>query len=156
MPLADLTAQLRIDLADPESKQFTDEVLGRCVQKGVFTLARDLDIPLGLVNGEPSPEPEGETRELLLILGQIHACQLMRAATANAFSFSSGDKRVDKSGQSANWAKLESDLQATYRARLAALRPDVASTENYMITPDVQPVIYEQGKWYHHHHAHRT
>jgi hypothetical protein len=78
----------------------------------------------------------------------------MRAATANAFSFSSGDKRVDKSGQAANWAKLESDLQATYRARLAALRPEMAEKENYIITPDLRPVICEQGRWRHHHHEH--
>lgn len=155
MALPDLIEALRVDLADPQGDLFTDDVLGRCLLRSVFPLARDLGEPFAIVGNEVVPEPQGEARELLLLLGQISACQVMRAATANAFSFSSGDKRVDKSSQSANWAKLENDLQATYRARLAALRPDVAASENYIITPDLQPVICEQGKWHHrHHHQH--
>lgn len=145
MPLADLITALRTDLADPQGDLFTDDMLGRCLLRSVFTLSRDMGDSISIVNGEIVPDPLDETRELLLLLGQIGACQVMRAATANAFSFSSGDKRVDKSSQAANWAKLENDLQATYRARLAALRPATATGENYIITPDLQPVIYEQG-----------
>jgi hypothetical protein len=145
--LADLVATLRTDLSDPGGDLFTDEVLGRCILKGVYRLARDLDITLSVVDGEVSPEPEGETRELLLILGQIHACQVMRAATANAFSFSSGDKRVDKSKQPEHWAKLEEDLKAVYKQRLGEIKPGAsASPEDYIISPsDLKPVIYEQG-----------
>jgi hypothetical protein len=154
VPLADLISSLRVDLADPQGDLFTGDVLGRCLLRSVFPLARDLGEPFAIVGGEIEPEPQGETRELLLLLAQIGACQVMRAATANAFSFTSGDKQVNKSGQSANWAKLESDLEAMYRARLAALRPDVAASENYIITPDLQPVICEQGRWHHRHHHH--
>jgi hypothetical protein len=145
--LADLVATLRTDLSDPGGDLFTDEVLGRCILKGVYRLARDLDITLSVVDGEVSPEPEGETRELLLLLGQIHACQVMRAATANAFSFSSGDKRVDKSKQPEHWAKLEEDLKAVYKQRLGEIKPGAsASPEDYIISPsDLKPVIYEQG-----------
>ncbi len=147
MALADLVATLRTDLSDPGGDLFTDEVLGRCILKGVYRLARDLDITLSVVDGEVSPEPEGETRELLLLLGQIHACQVMRAATANAFSFSSGDKRVDKSKQPEHWAKLEEDLKAVYKQRLGEIKPGAsASPEDYIISPsDLKPVIYEQG-----------
>ena len=147
MALADLVATLRTDLSDPGGDLFTDEVLGRCILKGVYRLARDLDITLSVVDGEVSPEPEGETRELLLILGQIHACQVMRAATANAFSFSSGDKRVDKSKQPEHWAKFEEDLKALYKQRLGEIKPGAsASPEDYIISPsDLKPVIYEQG-----------
>jgi len=145
--LADLVATLRTDLSDPGGDLFTDEVLGRCILKGVYRLARDLDITLSVVDGEVSPEPEGETRELLLLLGQIHACQVMRAATANAFSFSSGDKRVDKSKQPEHWAKLEEDLKAVYKQRLGEIKPGAsASPEDYIISPSaLKPVIYEQG-----------
>jgi len=145
--LADLVATLRTDLSDPGGDLFTGEVLGRCILKGVYRLARDLDITLSVVDGEVSPEPEGETRELLLLLGQIHACQVMRAATANAFSFSSGDKRVDKSKQPEHWAKLEEDLKAVYKQRLGEIKPGAsASPEDYIISPsDLKPVIYEQG-----------
>lgn len=147
MALTDLVATLRTDLSDPGGDLFTDEVLGRCILKGVYRLARDLDITLSVVDGEVSPEPEDETRELLLLLGQIHACQVMRAATANAFSFSSGDKRVDKSKQPEHWAKLEEDLKAVYKQRLGEIKPGAsASPEDYIISPsDLKPVIYEQG-----------
>ena len=143
MALADLVATLRTDLSDPGGDLFTDEVLGRCILKGVYRLARDLDITLSVVDGEVSPEPEGETRELLLLLGQIHACQVMRAATANAFSFSSGDKTK----QPEHWAKLEEDLKAVYKQRLGEIKPGAsASPEDYIISPsDLKPVIYEQG-----------
>jgi len=97
--LTDFVATLRTDLSDPDGELFTDEVLQRCILKGVHRLARDLETSLSIANGEVVPEPEGETLELLLLLGQIHACQVMRATTANAFSFSSGDKRVDKTKQ---------------------------------------------------------
>jgi len=106
MPLADLVSTLRQDLADPEKTLFADEVLARCLLKGAFRLGRDLRITLAVTGGEITPEPEGETRELLLLLGQINACQIMRAATANAFSFSSGDKSVNKTGQPKQWADL--------------------------------------------------
>ena len=71
----------------------------------------------------------------------------MRSATANAFSFSSGDKRVDKSKQPEHWAKLEVDLLDEYRKRLAALQPGTEVNEDgYIITPGgLTPVIYEQG-----------
>ena len=147
MAIADLVATLRTDLADPESALFSDEVLQRCIHKGVYRLARDLEISLSVVNGEVVPEPEGDTRELLLVLGQIHACQVMRATTANAFSFSSGDKRVDKTKQPEHWAKLEEDLKAVYKQRLGDIKPGAAaSPEDYIITPGgLAPVIYEQG-----------
>lgn len=147
MALTDFVATLRTDLSDPDGELFTDEVLQRCILKGVHRLVRDLEISLSVVNGEVVPEPEGETLELLLLLGQIHACQVMRATTANAFSFSSGDKRVDKTKQPEHWARLEEDLKAVYKQRLGDIKPGAAaSPEDYIITPGgLAPVIYEQG-----------
>ena len=71
----------------------------------------------------------------------------MRSATANAFSFSSGDKQVDKTGQPGHWAKLEADLLADYRQRIAELLPNAQiDPESYILTPSgLTPVIYEQG-----------
>ena len=143
---ADLVATLRLDLSDPDGALFTDEALTRCLHKGVYRLARDLDTPLSVVDGEIDPEPEGDTRELLLLLAQIHACQFMRAKTANAFAFSSGDKRVDKTSQPEHWAKLEGDLKALYKQHLSRVRPGAASSlEDTIVSPDLKPVIYEQG-----------
>jgi hypothetical protein len=146
--LADLIAELRVDLADPNAELFSNEVLGRCIMKGVYQVARDLEVSLAIASGEISPEPQGETLEMLLILGQIHACQIMRAATANAFSFSSGDKSVDKTKQPEHWATLEADLQALYKQRLGEIKPGATtSPEDYIITPGgLAPLIFEQGK----------
>ena len=146
MPLVELVSILRQDLADTENTLFTDEVLARCLQKGAFRLARDLKVELTVVDGEIVPEPEGEPRELLLILGQINACQVMRAATANSFSFSSGDKSVNKTSQPKQWADLEEALLADYRRRVALFLGTVAPDEQYVITPQFRPVIYEQGR----------
>ena len=83
---------------------------------------------------------------MLLLLGQVHACQYMRASTANVFIFSSGDKRVDKTKQPEHWAKLEGDLMAQYRLSLSEARPGAAtSPDDYILSPGLTPVIYEQG-----------
>ena len=142
MALVDLIQTLRTDLADPQGGLFSDQALGRCLLRSVFALSRDLGQPFAIASGEIAPEPTGEARELLLLLGRIGACQAMRAATASAFSFTSGDKRVDKTGQSSNWAKLEADLIEQYKARLAEANPSAAiATDDYFITPDLRPVI---------------
>lgn len=146
MLLTDLISDLRIDLSDPDASLFNENTLERCVRKAVYKFSRDAKLTLTISGDNISPDPEGESRELLLLLGQIHACQVMRSATANAFSFSSGDKKVDKSKQPEHWAKLELDLQSEYDRRLEALNPDVQiNDDNYMITPGLKPVIYEQG-----------
>jgi len=144
--LSDLLASLRTDLGDEAGDLFQDATLTRCILKSVFRLSRDLSLEITVTNGEIVPEPVGENRELLLLLARINACQVMRTATANAFSFSSGDKRVDKSKQPEHWAKLESDLSAQYKSRLAELKPNAALAEDdYFVTPQLSPVIFEQG-----------
>jgi hypothetical protein len=147
MPLADMVAALRTDLADPGSERFGDTVLQRCILKSVFPVGRDAGVSLTIVSGEISPEPTGEVLELLLLQAQIAACQFMRAATANAFSFSSGDKKVDKTSQPEHWAKLEVDLTTAYKARVKALSPGstAAGDDSILTPPALVPVIYEQG-----------
>ena len=143
---------LRTDLADPNRETFTDEVLTRCILKSVSPVRRDLGVEMSVTGGEITPEPQGDILELLLLQAQIEACRLMRIATANTFSFSSGDKRVDKTSQPQNWTKLESDLTATYHERLREIKPDAAIDDGYIFTPKpLRPVIFEQGR---HHHCH--
>jgi hypothetical protein len=146
--LTDLIADLRLDLSDLGASLFEDPTLERCVRKAVFRVGRDLQVDYSIISGDISPAPDDDARELFQILAQVHACQVMRAATANAFSFSSGDKRVDKTGQPGHWAKLEADLMADYRERLGQLRPETqVDEESYIITPaNLSPLIYEQGK----------
>ena len=145
MPVSDLISLLRTDLADPGAERFSDEVLKRCILKSAFPVGRDTGTQMSVSGGEITPEPQGEMLELLILQAQIAACQFMRAATANAFSFSSGDKRVDKTSQPEHWAKLESDLTTTYHQRLAEIRPE-SIADDYIITPKgLAPIAYEQG-----------
>ncbi len=149
--LSDLVSLLRTDLADPNAERFTDEVLERCVLKSSFPVGRDVSVKMTVSGGEIVPEPQGEVLELLILQARIAACQFMRAATANAFSFSSGDKRVDKTSQPEHWAKLESDLTTTYHERLREMKPGAVIDDGYVFTPQpLRPVIYEQGR----HHCH--
>jgi len=145
--LSDLVANLRTDLGDAAGDLFPEATLTRCLQKSVFRLARDLGVEWALLNGEIQPEPVGENRELLLLLARIQACQVMRTATAGAFSFTSGDKSVDKTKQPEQWAKLENDLWAQYRERLAEIKPEASLAEDdYFVTPQLSPLLFEQGK----------
>ena len=148
MRLADLISDLRLDLSDPDASLFSLPTLERCVRKAVYRVSHDLKLSLNIISEELSPDPGNEVKELLLILSHIHACQVMRSATANAFSFSSGDKKVDKTKQPEHWAKLEGDLTEDYKRQLAALSPSIEVDEEfYIITPSTPiPVIYEQGK----------
>ncbi len=145
MALSSLGATRRTDLADPGADRFSDEVLKRCILRSAFPVGRDTGTQMTVIGGEISPDPQGEVLEILLLQAQIAACQFMRAATANAFSFSSGDKRVDKTSQPEHWAKLESDLTATYRQRLHEIRPETGQGD-YILTPrELRPIAYEQG-----------
>lgn len=145
--LTDTIADLRLDLSDSEEILFDDQTLNRCIKKAVFRVGQDLDMDLRIWRDRIVPSLEDDVYELILILAQVHGCQVMRSATANAFSFASGDKRVDRTKQPEHWAKLEADLLAGYQKRLAVLRPEVeVNEESYFITPTgLAPVIYEQG-----------
>ena len=147
MATSDLLALLRTDLGDEDAALFDETTLTRCLHRAAFVLGRDLDTAFAIQAGEIVPAPEGAAQELLLLLARIHACEVMRSRTANAFAFSSGDKRVDKSRQPEQWAKLEADLRDQYRSRLKEVKPEAAVAEdNYFVHPGhIVPVVYEQG-----------
>ena len=145
MAVSDLISILRTDLADPGAERFSNEVLTRCILKSAFPVGRDLGDQMNISGGQIIPEPQGEELDMLLLWARIEACRYMRAATASVFSFSSGDKRVDKTSQPEHWAKLETDLTAAYRQRLHEIRPE-AGQDDYILTPKgLRPIAYEQG-----------
>lgn len=145
MAASDLVSILRTDLADPSAERFSDEVLTRCILKSAFPVGRDTGTQMTVSGGEIVPEPSGEMLDMLLLWARIEACRYMRAATASAFSFSSGDKRVDKTSQPEHWAKLETDLTATYRQRLLEIRPETGQGDYIMTPRELKPIAYEQG-----------
>ena len=148
MRVANLVADLQVDLADPDHGLFTQAALERFVSKAVLFVGRDLDRAFQIDAGAITPEPGADTRELFLILAQIHACQFMRARTATVIDVSSGDKSVDRSRTPVEWANLEKDLRTHYQQRLVAARPAPSSPGDDcgLITPSLGTVIYEQGR----------
>jgi hypothetical protein len=69
-------------------------------------------------------------------------CSYLRAQSASRVSFSSGDKKMDRSKEAGTWAALEKDLAAEYKARVARLNPAADET---LLTFDVAPRKYERA-----------
>lgn len=147
MMLSELIHNLRLDLGDQSGSLFEDAQLERSLRRGLVQINGELDTSYQWVDNSVSPSMTATASELLLLLAQINACVMMRSKTANAFSFSSGDKRVDKTKQPEHWAKLAADLTTEYKLRLKQLKPDMGTgTDDYLIRPTgLYPVIYEQG-----------
>ncbi len=146
MLLADLVSALRVDLGDPGGVLLDAAALERAIRRGTYQVARDLTLTLTVVGGEIVPEPSPDAADLLSLFAMICACQMMRARTANAFSFSSGDKRVDKTQQPEHWAKLEADLLALYRRRLGEITGGSDAGDDVILRPKgLSPLVYERG-----------
>ena len=152
MLTSDLVALLRLDIGDTAGEMLGDEYLARCVTRAVYALNKDAGTSFAVNSGEVTPDPSGEEQELLLLRSHINVCSLMRSITANAFSFQSGDKHVDKTKQPSFWADLQGDLEKDYkeRAKSAASGNDgggvVDDPDNgIMAAPAVRPAIYEHG-----------
>lgn len=148
MNLNDLLTSLRLDLGDQDGVLFGDAQLERCLHRGLIQINGDLDTSYPWVANGADLTMTADLVELLLLCAKINACQMMRTRTANAFSFSSGDKRVDKTKQPEQWAELAADLTTEYKARIKQLKPDIGTTasDDYMIRPTgLSPVLYQQG-----------
>ncbi len=149
MLASDLVALLRLDIGDTAGEMLGDEYLARCVTRAVYALNKDAGTSFAVNSGEVTPDPSGEEQELLLLRAHINVCSLMRSITANAFSFQSGDKHVDKTKQPSFWADLQGDLEKDYRDRVkkAAQNGGVVDDDDsgIMAAPAVKPAIYEQG-----------
>jgi len=144
--LADLVAALRVDLGDPEGVLLAATALERAIRRATYQVGRDLSLTLTVVAGEIVPEPPADAADLLSLFAMICACQMMRARTANAFSFSSGDKRVDKTQQPEHWAKLEADLVALYRRRLSEVSGGTDAGDEVLLRPrGLSALVFERG-----------
>ena len=142
MNLADLLEALRVDLADAQASLFSDADLMRCLQRATLAVIRDLGLDATLNGQEMQGQADANTQEFIILLARINACQIMRTRTAGAFSFGSGDKRIDKTKEPEQWAKLQKDLKAEYAEKLEGMRGLVP--QDTFVFPT--PVIYEQGR----------
>ena len=151
MLTSDLVTLLRLDIGDTAGEMLGDEYLARCVTRAVYVLNKDAGTSFAVSGGEVTPDPSGEDQELLLLRAHINVCSLMRSITANAFSFQSGDKQVDKTKQPSFWADLQGDLEKDYKDRVKKAGTDgsgdvVDDPDNgIMTTPSLKPVIYDRG-----------
>ena len=151
MLASDLVTLLRLDIGDTAGEMLGDEYLIRCVTRAVYALNKDAGTSFALNAGEVSPDPSGEEQELLLLRAHINVCSLMRSITANAFSFKSGDKHVDKTKQPSFWADLQGDLEKDYKDRVKKAGADGGGEivddpdSGIMAAPPVKPVIYDRG-----------
>lgn len=150
MLTSELVALLRLDIGDTAGGMLGDEYLTRCVTRAVYMVNKDVGVSFAVNGGEITPDPSGEEQELLLLKAHINVCSLMRSITANAFSFQSGDKHVDKTKQPSFWADLQGDLEKDYKDRVKKATPDgggsVDDADNgIMAAPAVRPAIYEHG-----------
>jgi len=147
MLVCDLVAMLRLDIGDTAGEMLGDEFLNRCVVRAVYSLNKDIDAAYMVAAGDVTPDPSGEDQEMLLLRAHVFVCMLMRSITANNFSFTSGDKKVDKTKQPQFWADLQGDLDKDYKARVKQRKPDAVDEgdDRVMAAPGVRPVIYERG-----------
>ena len=144
MTIEELLADLRLDLGDTGGELLADDYLKRCIFKAIPIINSDIKTDY-IVSGEAvSPAPEDVHRELLLLRAQAFACSLMRSITAGNFSFSSGDKKVDKTRQPEFWKEQEEALLARYKERVRAINPDnTALDDSLLATGSLTPLIYE-------------
>ncbi len=140
MTLSDLTQALRLEYYDRDenSPLLEDEQLERALRRAIVSINKDLKRSYAVDNqGNISPDLEDDDKEVLLLSALTVVCRMMQAKTARNFSFSSGDKKVDKTKQPAYWAELGRSYQAQYSQTVSERNPEYGGG-----VPDIIPQIY--------------
>jgi len=140
MALSDLKTALRLEYNDRDANSplLEDEQLDRALKRSVVSINKDMKLSYAVdAQGTIAPDLEDEDKEVLLLSALSVVCRMMQAKTARNFSFSSGDKKVDKTKQPAYWAQLGSSYQLQYNQMVAERNPEFGSG-----VPDVIPQIY--------------
>ena len=94
----------------------------------------NLERAYSIVGDEFEPELDSDDSEVLLTQAMITVCSMMQSKTARNFSFSSGDKKVDKTKQPDYWAKLAKSYEARYKEMVSERNP-AYGTETELLTP---------------------
>ena len=142
MALSELTQALRLEYHDRDenSPLLEDEQLERALRRAIVSINKDLKRSYAVDNqSNISPDLEDDDKEVLLLQALTVVCRMMQAKTARNFSFSSGDKKVDKTKQPAYWAELGRSYQAQYSQMVSERNPEYGGG-----IPDVIPQIYGQ------------
>ena len=140
MRLSELIRALRLEYhdADEAAPQLSDEQLCRAIAQALVALKKDVQQRYLLTaEGLLSPSPEPEDRELIVLYALAVVCRMMQAQTARGFSFSSGDKRIDKTRQPSYWAELGRGYLDQYRQTVQERNPEFG-----LGVPAVTPMLY--------------
>ena len=137
MALIDIRNSLRLEYDDTESpNQLSDDQLNRSINRAVTAVNLNLERSYSIVGVGFQPELTADDEEVLLTQAMITVCAMMQSKTARNFSFSSGDKKVDKSKQPDYWAKLGKAYDEKYVKMVKELNPAFGS-ETEILTPQI-------------------
>ena len=138
-----LVADIMDDITGDDGEPLVPEVyVRRQAERSLPIVAADLEISYLLVDDTVYPAMSAEHRELWALQTKIFICRHLRAQAASRVSFSSGDKRMDRSREASTWASLEEAFAAEYADRLRRENPSV---DPRVLRIDVIPVVYEAG-----------
>jgi len=141
--LDDLVQDILGDFTDEDGDALVaSEYVERAAERALPLVAGDLDIEYVLSGDEVFPPMPSSHRELWVLRSKIAVCRFLRAQASSRVSFSSGDKRMDRSKEAANWAALEKDLVGEYGDRVRRINP---SADESVLRPDVNPLVYSRG-----------
>ena len=137
MALSDVRSKLRLEYDDSsEPPQLSDDQLNRAIMRAVTAINLNLERAYTVVEEEIQPALASDDEEVLLTQAMITVCAMMQSKTARNFSFSSGDKKVDKTKQPDYWAKLGQSYEARYQQMVSERNPDYG-TETVLLTPQI-------------------
>ena len=135
MALSDVRSKLRLEYDDSVSPPLlSDEQLNRAITRAVSAINLNLERAYAIVEENFQPTLDSDDEEALLTQAMITVCAMMQSKTARNFSFSSGDKKVDKTKQPDYWAKLGQSYEAKYKQMVSERNP-AYGTETELLTP---------------------
>ena len=141
--LNELVADILADFTDEEGEPLVaSEYSERAAERALPLVSVDLDVLYQLDDGDVTPPMPGDHRELWLLRAKILVCRFLRAQSASRVSFSSGDKKMDRSKEAANWAALEKDLASEYASRIKMINP---AADDSILSPNTRPLVYTRG-----------
>ena len=149
MTTSEAIALLRVDLGDPSGELLSDNDLLRALTRAVLAVNRDIGRTYAIDGDAISPDPGAES-DLILLRAHAFCCSMLRSAASANFSFSSADKRVDKTMQAEAWGDLEKDLLTRYREAVSRINPEM--DEGLLPVGDVRPRRFEVGRYRHDRH----
>ncbi len=152
MTLQELRDDLKLDIGDAAGILFKEgelnygnDYLDRCIRKSIPYINRDLGTGYAFVDDNLSPDLTDDHKEALLLRSHAFVCSLMRSITANNYSFTTVDGKVDKTKQPEFWKAQEKALLARYKEWVKSIKPENSTLfdEDILAVGNITPGIYE-------------